>query len=320
MAATRNRLAAALAAARRKWWIFPLVLIPTCFVLICLWLTEPVSEGGGELSPVLVATSLKNPVVRLPTGVKLADPTKPRPVWPDSRLEGLTAKTLLLDALLLAAERLDRVDAYTATFTKQERLGKKLGPVQTLALKVRHRPFAIYLKFLGPVAGKEVVYAEGLRDNKLIAHGGGLARLLVPRLAVPPDHPIAMKDSRHAVTEAGLANLTATLIAYRRMDLDQEEAVTILDRVTDAKGRPRLRSLHTHDDPNANRPFTRVEVLYDPDTFFPVQIQSYDFPGPGETGDLLLAEYYAYEDLVLDAPLTAIDFDPANPGYAFHRY
>ncbi|MGE3821368.1 MAG: DUF1571 domain-containing protein [Isosphaeraceae bacterium] len=320
MAATRFRMAAVLRSARRTWWAFPLLLIPTGFVLACLWLTAPLNEGGSVPPPDVVAIAFKNPVVRLPTGVDAPDSAKPVPVWPDTRIEGAPAKVLLLDALLHAADRLNRVSAYTATFSKQERIGNKLGPVQTLELKVRHRPFAIYLKFLSPVAGKEVVYAEGLHDNKMIAHGGGLARFLVPRLAVAPDHPIALKDSRHAVTEAGLANLAAKLIAYRRMDLDDEEAVTILDRVTDAKGRPRLRSLHTHSDPTANRPFTRVEVLYEPETFFPVQIHSYDWPAPGKGGDLLLAEFYAYEDLVLDAPLTTIDFDPANPSYAFHRY
>ena len=69
------------------------------------------------------------------------------------------------------------------------------------------KPFAVYLKFLAPQAGKEVVYAEGHHENKVIAHSGGLARLLVPRLAVAPDHPLALADSRHAVTEAGVANL-----------------------------------------------------------------------------------------------------------------
>jgi hypothetical protein len=33
-----------------------------------------------------------------------------------------------------------------------------------------------------------------------------------------------------------------------------------------------------------------------------------------------LAERYLYENLDLDADLTALDFDPANPEYAFHRY
>ena len=187
-------------------------------------------------------------------------------------------------------------------------------------MKVRHRPFAIYFKFLPPSPGKEVVYAEGRHDNKVIAHAGGWARRLIPRLAVPPDHPIALAENRHPVTEAGLANLTAKLIGYRRMDLEEPDAVTILERVTGPDGRSWLRSLHLHEHKVAERPFARVEVLYDPDHQLPMRITNYDWPEPGHTGELHLAERYCYEDLKLDVALTALDFDPANPDYGFHRF
>ena len=73
--------------------------------------------------------------------------------------------------------------------------GASSAPEQTLAMKVRNRPFAIYLKFLAPKAGKEVVYAEGHHDNKVIAHNGDWTRKLVPRLAVAPDS--AARPGRH---------------------------------------------------------------------------------------------------------------------------
>jgi Protein of unknown function (DUF1571) len=187
-------------------------------------------------------------------------------------------------------------------------------------MKVRHRPFAVYMKFLEPQKGKEVVYAEGYRDNKVIAHGGGLTRWLVPRLALAPDHPLALADSRHPVTEAGLAKLTSKLVQFRQMDLIDPEAVTVLDRVTDERGRLRLRSIHSHRKFHADRPFARVVVLYDPSSFFPIDIQSYDWPDPQAPDALKLAEHYAYEEIKFDAALTVLDFDPANPSYAFHRY
>ena len=243
-------------------------------------------------------------------------------VWPEDRLEGQAAKQLLLDVLLRVSVRLNKVDAYTATLHKQERLKGKLGPEQTVDLKVRHRPFSVYMKFLAPQAGKEVVYAEGHHDNKMIAHAGGFARLLVPRLAVAPDHPLALADSRHAITEAGLSNLTARLIGFRKLDLEDQEAETVLDRVTDTKSRVRFRSVHFHPRYHEDRPYARVEVLYDPDSFIPVDIRSFDWPekGMAGAGGLQLAEHYGYENLSLDVPLTAIDFDPANPAYQFHRY
>ncbi len=145
-----------------------------------------------------------------------------------------------------------QVEGYTATFRKQERIGGKLGPEQTLAMKVRNRPFAIYLKFLAPKAGKEVVYAEGHHDNKVIAHNGDWTRRLVPRLAVAPDSPLALADSRHPVTEAGLVNLPDKLLHFRKLDMGDPDAVTD-PRPDHRRRRPRLAPLGPHP-PDRRRP------------------------------------------------------------------
>ena len=240
--------------------------------------------------------------------------------WPLTRLAGNEAKALNLKVLEHAAQRLSKVQDYTATFFKQERIGGKLGPRQRIELKVRHHPFSVYFLFVEPQKGREVVYAEGRHDNKLIAHGGGFRRLLIPRLAVAPDHPLALTDSRHAITEVGIAALTQRLIGFRKLDLEDGQAETILDRVFDDQNRPRLRSVHVHRYQIPTRPFVRVEVLYDPETLFPVNIRSFDWPKADEANEPLLAEAYSYEDLKLDVTLSALDFDPANPAYSFHRY
>ncbi len=189
-----------------------------------------------------------------------------------------------------------------------------------MEMKVRHEPFSVYLKFLEPMAGKEVVYSEGRYDNHLIGHNGNWSRLLVPRLKVAPDSPIALTDNRHPITDAGLKKLVDKLIHYRQMDLHEDEAVTVLDRIEDDQGREWLRSLHTHPNFHPDRPFARVDVLYHPETFIPFSITSYDWPEPGQQEDLELAEYYEYEDVDLGVILDDFDFDPSNPEYAFSRY
>lgn len=296
----------------RRWWLFPALFIPASFVATCWWLTEPQED-----LPVEAATA--NPGAA--AGVVDA-PSPPPLTWPADRLEGRAAKELLLGILEGAAGRLDSVDSYTATLRKQERINGALSPVQTVDLKVKHRPFSVYMKFVSPQAGKEVVYAEGRHENKMIAHGAGLARRLVPRLALAPDHPLALADSRHAITEAGLANLTKRLIGFRKLDLTDPDSETVLDRTTDAAGLTRLRSVHTHTVYHEDRPFARIEVLYDVETRIPVDIRNFDWPDAGKSAahGLLLAEHYSYNDLNLDVALTALDFDPANPNYEFHRY
>jgi hypothetical protein len=297
---------------RRRWGlaiVFLLTIVPSTLAGLSWWLTEPLDEP-----PRRVATRSE------PAAPALAARREVMPDWPQGRLEGEPAKALLLATLLVVQSRLDRVEGYTATLRKQERIHGRLGPEETLAMKVRQRPFAVYFKFLSPHEGKEVVYAEGHRENHVIAHGGGVARFLVPRLAVPPTHPLALADNRHAITEAGLANLTNKLISFRRLDLQDAEAVTILDRTIDEEGRSRFRSVHLHPTPHLDRPFSRVEVLYDPESSIPVQISNFEWAGPDSRDQFPLAERYTYENLDLDAKLTALDFDPANPAYAFHRY
>src|SRR5262249_15881174 len=159
-----------------------------------------------------------------------------------------------------------------------------------------------------PKAGKEVVYAEGHRDNKVIAHNGDWTRKLVPRLAVAPDSIVAMADQRHPVTEAGLLHLAEKLLHFRKLDMADADASTAGARTPAGQGRPWLRSVPVPSVADGSRPFTRVEVLYDPATQFPLRISSFDWPEPGHSGDLNLAERYAYDDLKLDAPLTDADF------------
>jgi hypothetical protein len=296
--------------ARRRWrsLLGAAVLIPSCVVFASWWFTAPLEDVPGES----LNTTPIPPTAPATPSRSLA--------WPEGRLEGREAKLLVLEIVEEAQRRLDRVEGYTATFRKQERVAGKLLPEQTMAMKVRNRPFAIYFKFLTPNPGKEVIYAEGHNGNKVLAHNGDWTRRLVPRLAVDPTSVTAMAENRHPITDAGLSNLARKLVAFRKLDLEDAEAATILDRTTGPDGRSWCRATHTHPSPNPQRPFARVEVLFEPKTLLPLQIVSYDWPFPGDKGESMLAERYAYDDLVLDAPLQAIDFDRTNPAYGFLRY
>jgi len=288
-----------------------LILAPIAGIwMVSSYLTVPLETPSSPTAP---------PPARAQVDSVLVSPTE-LPPWPSHRLEGDEAKTYLLNMLIAVDERLDQVSTYTATFRKTERINGVIGPEQTLAMKFRQNPFAVYFKYLDPTPGKEVVYAEGHYENKLIAHSTGVSRWLVPRLAVPPNHPIALAESRHPITEAGLGNLTKKLIEFRRIDLEDKEAVAVLDKVTDAHGKTWFRSFHQHFHKSPTRPFAQIEVFYDVVSHIPLKITNYDWPEPGGDGQPVLAERYIYEDLMLDASLSALDFDPANPAYTFHRY
>jgi hypothetical protein len=292
------------------WTAAPLCAVGTVVGLV--WsMTEPLVPNTSTARPLSTSSPTPPPAV----------PAQNRPEWPRTALSGPPAKKLLLELLELADQRLRTVDDYTATFRKQERVRGKLHPLQTIAMKVRNEPFAVYLKFLAPKKGKEVLFGIGLHDGKVIAHNGDWTRRLIPRLAVAPTDPIALADTRHPITDAGIVSLTRRLIAFRKLDLTDTDAETVLDFIEDDQGRRRPRSIHTHTVQNAERPFIRVEVLYDPATFIPCKITSYDWPAPGEADEPLnLAESYEYDDLDLNANLNDRDFDLTNPDYEFTRF
>ena len=109
------------------------------------------------------------------------------------------------------------------------------------------------------------------------------------------------------------------MIHYRRLDLAEPEAITVLDRTETPDERRWLRSTHLHPVYRQGRPFVESQVLYNPETHFPLRFTGYDWPAPGEK-DRPLGERYCYDDLRLDVVVSDRDFDPANPDYSFHRF
>jgi hypothetical protein len=237
---------------------------------------------------------------------------------PADRLEGLAAKQGVVELLDQALARLERITGYTATVRLQERVRGVLGSEQRLEMKLRHSPFAVYLKSLAPVMGREAIYAHGQNENKMVAHQVDWTRHLTPRLMLSPTHPLVLAYSRHPITESGLAHMAQSLRKAARLDLDDDGAVTVLTRVTDADGRAWLRSTHQYARPAPGRSFARVEVLYDPTTSLPLRMCGYDWPERGAAGEPLLAEHCAFDDLKIDVPMSDRDFDPDNPAYDFN--
>jgi hypothetical protein len=291
---------------------------------VSYWLTAPLEKTGeGTTAPALEPITTTPPSSESTGSAAGVTPARQRntesPAWPESRLEGWPAKELLLKMMQAVDRSFRMVHSYTMTFRKQERINGKLLPEQTYFIKVRQDPFAIYMRCIQPVAGRELIYAEGHYDNHVIGHPVGMARFLVPRLKVPPDHPIIMAESRHPMNQAGLGNLIRKLLGFRQMDMEEPEEVTILDRTTDSDGKQWLRSTHIHPRFRPGRPLAQSEILYDPARRLPLRFQGFDWPSDGGS-EKPLGERYSYDDLDLEAVLSAKDFDPANAEYEFHRF
>ena len=298
---------------RPRFWIALTVggLAALAVMTLGYWLQEPVPNADP-------AKKLPEPNFSTP---EISEGAPEPQAWPTETVSGRPAKEFLLPFVEAATRKLESVPTYTATLVRQERVDGKLGPEQKIELKVRHEPFAVYMRFVLPDSGKEAIFAEGFHENHVVAHGGGLTKLLLPHLKVPPRSRLAMSGNRHPITEAGLLNLSKKLVRFRQMDMEDDDAETVLDRVVDSEGREWLRSVHTHTIQTEDRPFAYVEVLYDPGTRLPRRIHSYEWAGKsGDAAKRPLAERYEYDNLSLDAELTEEDFDYRNPEYNYKRF
>jgi hypothetical protein len=103
-----------------------------------------------------------------------------RPCLADEINAGASAEHKLMPAIRHAKSSLEKaasMTGYECVFAKKEAVGNQMIS-QTMKMKVRHDPFSVYMFFLDPSKGREVIYVDGKNDNKLQVHETGLASLV----------------------------------------------------------------------------------------------------------------------------------------------
>jgi hypothetical protein len=102
-----------------------------------------------------------------------------------------------------ARQAIARWSTYQVELHRQERVGGNLLPEEDVVLAVRRQPRAVRLSWVqGPHKGREVLYRSD-EPGGLIHINLADSALPVPRLNLPPESPMVMKNSRHPITEAG---------------------------------------------------------------------------------------------------------------------
>jgi len=110
-----------------------------------------------------------------------------------------TLRRLLADA----DKRLKAMSTYQVDITRVERVGSQLQPEEKALLSIRREPKAVRLEWPeGPSKGREVIYSAALDDHKMHVNMANAA-IPMPRMSLPVDSPLALRSSRHAITEAG---------------------------------------------------------------------------------------------------------------------
>lgn len=210
------------------------------------------------------------------------------------------------------------VKDYTCVIVKQERADDSPGQPEFMAAKIRREPFSVYLKFLKPadVRGREVIYAAGANDGKLLVRDGeGWTRGLGV-IELPPTGPIAMHNNRYPITDLGITHLTERLLEIATQDRRYGEVEVHFFK--DAKVNGRVCTLVEVVHPIERRVFLfyKAQIYIDDELNVPIRYAAYLWPKkPGDEPPL--DECYTYLALKLNVGLTDADFDPHNPNYRF---
>jgi len=178
------------------------------------------------------------------------------------------------------------------------------------------RPLSAYLKFLEPksVRGREVIWTEGVNDNKLTGHEGGLLNLM--RVELEPTGMLAMVANKYPITEIGLARLVEKLIEKGERDrkIGTCEVQIVEDQHVGDRACRLIQVTHPQKDPRFD--FHIAQIFIDVERMIPLRYAAFLWPAePG--GEPLLEEEYTYLNLKLNVGLTDTDFDPDNPAYNY---
>jgi hypothetical protein len=115
-------------------------------------------------------------------------------------------------ALLARAQaRLDGMKTYKVKISRLERVNGQLQPEEDILLSIRRDPKAIRLEWSsGPSKGREVIYSSAIDPRMIFVHMPAGA-IPIPVMRIPVDSPLVMRNSRHAITEAGFDTILENL-------------------------------------------------------------------------------------------------------------
>ena len=249
-----------------------------------------------------------------------------------SNNENLTPEQLAERVLLKKVELLEKGIAfltqmpdYTAQFSKLEVVGGELLEEQTMLVKLTHKPFSVYMKWLDYDTGREVIYGEGLNEGNMLVHAGGWKARL-PAISMEPDSSLAMREARHPITEVGLLNLAKQTLDFHRENLAMKNFTRCEQTENQSiSGRDCLCFVTEYRDAASSKDYRKSIMLIDKEWSVPLFIQNFGWPtdnitASGEELDTAtMIEQYTYADVKFRASLTALDFDRTNEDYGFKR-
>ncbi len=217
----------------------------------------------------------------------------------------------VLRLLKTTGDTIDRnIHDYSCTLVKQERVDGKLGDKQYILLKVMHQPFSVYMSFIQPFAGREVVYVNGQNDGQIVVREAGLKHML-GKIKLDPKGSMAMDGQKHPITDVGFRNLCTKLSKMWEAESKFAECDVTVKADTHIANRSTTMIQVVHPVARQDFNFHAARLFLDNELKIPIHFDAYTWPEQ-EGGDPQLEESYTYTNLKLNNGYTAREFDAAN--------
>lgn len=234
----------------------------------------------------------------------------------------MDANTHCINLLKEGIARLKTHATYTADFSKTERVNGAMTEQQSMRLKLRHAPFSVYLHWTEGKPGQELLYVEGQNDGKMIVRASGF-RGILGAIKIDVDGPMAMRESRHPITEMGLLHLAETVLAYRDREAAWKDGFHCTETRVELDGRPCYHFVYEYDNPKQSPTYRKSELWIDEELQLVTKIRNYGWPNEqlaaSEVDRNTLLEAYSYKNINFDLQLAAADFSAANDNYRLKR-
>ncbi len=186
---------------------------------------------------------------------------------------------------------------YRCTLAIREQVGGQLQTEQVMGMDFRSQPFSVHFRWRQPDSkiGQEVYFVVGKNRGKMRVRPAGGLGALVRFLYVSPNAPSVRENSRHTITEAGLANMLEQFCRSWEQKAPETVGVRLDDAVVDRKPCRRVEVVLVGQEPSAE--WRRAVLFVGGEVRLPVRVEYY-----GQQGELL--EEATYRDLKVNVGLT----------------
>ncbi|HVU89839.1 MAG TPA: DUF1571 domain-containing protein [Pirellulales bacterium] len=281
---------------------------------------QPIDAGQPAAAPAEQTPAANDPPGFRATEVSTAS-SLPNTVPSAAAGEQTPQEHPLMPALRWAKQGLadfSKIQDYSCTLVKRERIDGTLGEHEYIFVKVRHQPFSVYTYFLGParVKGQEAIFVDGANDGSLLAHGNGIKHRLIGTVSLKPTSALAMSGNRYPITEMGMRRLLERLLEIGSNDVKYGECTVNWIQGAKVNNRTCTCIQVEHPHPRRNFLFHLARIYVDDEMQLPIRYEAYDWPS-GPSNQPQLNEEYTFLNVKVNNGFTDADFSTENPSYGF---